>query len=204
MKKTILLTIGTILLAMLFSAFTFSSNEVSITKANKHDSTNINVQVNAQATPKIDNNLYKEYLQSGIDANKSIISTNEIDKIAKQYYIVESNQENEQALKDTFTVSNYRLREIMKCTGKSKKILFREARGDLTSKFISYLLIFLLFGWLISNISSDHNRIDWRYQLIKFSIIMIGILLLNYQLYFIISYIFNHGYLFTQEIIKLI
>ena len=198
MKKLIYLIV-TIISAILFSAFTFSNVskvEGSIKKANYTDTTILNVSVNTPSS-KVDKDLLTHYYTVGVEAYEADIK-------AKEAYLIELSEINNQ--KDTFTTTSHRLREIIKCTGKNQDKLYKETRSDLSCKFWSYLIILLLFIWFISDIFNIHKvqLVDWRYQTIRFVLILIGIVLLNQELYYILSYIFNHGYLITQEIIKLI
>ena len=187
-------------MAISFSAFTFSSNVTQSTKKrNTTDTTSINVSVKVDDATKTDRNLLNQYLSSGTEAHNA-------DVVAKKVYLEEINQINQQALRDTFKTSNYRLREVVNCTGKNKDHLWKEIRADTNCHFWTDIIVIFLFIFFVSDIFSPHksNIMDWRYQLVKLTVIMIGVFLLNQQLYYILSYLFNHGYLITQEIIKLI
>jgi hypothetical protein len=189
--KTVLFSILAISLSLLLQSFT-SSTEKSITKPNHADSTNVKVLVNipSPSVSNEDKSLYNAYLKSEIDKNRA--------------YMIETSDISD-CNKDTFTTSTYRLREIMKCTGKNKDVLYQELHGNLLWKFISCVFIILLFAWLVSDIFLSRNTyIDWRYQCIKLVIILLGVFILNLRIDYLFQYVFNHGYLLTQEIIKLI
>lgn len=90
--------------------------------------------------------------------------------------------------------------------GISKSKIVEQIKLDSTVKLTTstamLILITIAVMWLINY--TIKNQMSWQYTLIYASLLIIVSFLCNEYVYYIISYLFNNGYLITKEIHSLI